>query len=50
MTFEVLDGDGEVVDTAETPEEGGQALEWHDENVPWGRPYTLQVGGVPGDE
>jgi len=44
MRFEVIDCDGSIVDTAETGEEGGNALQWHDDNHPWGRPYTLRVG------
>lgn len=45
MRFEVIDCDESVVDTAETAEEGGKALQWHDDNHPWGRPYALRVGG-----
>jgi len=45
MRFEVIDCDGEIVDTTNTGEEGGDALAWHHEEVPWGRPYPLRVGG-----
>jgi len=50
MRFELIDRDGHVVDSAETPEEGGKALRWHHDNHPWGRPYTLQVGGDVGGQ